>query len=117
MFWDAFVALCVSRGESPNAVAWQLSISSGTVTFWKNGSQPRATQLRKVADYFGVPVSYFSEGCPAKEAEDAGGLRFALYGEAPQDERIILAALEEVKKVGRPASDGPGDRGNEDRKS
>lgn len=114
MFWDAFVALCVSRGESPNEVAKQLSISSGTVTFWKNGSQPRATQLRKVADYFGVLVSYFTDGGPAKDAEDAGGLRFALYGEAAED--VTDAELEEVKKVGRPMPGGPGDMGNEERK-
>lgn len=56
MFWDKYVALCVQHGESPNSVARSLSIASGSVTKWKNGSMPRAGTLKKIADYFGVGV-------------------------------------------------------------
>ena len=56
MFWDKYVALCVQHGESPNSVARSLSISSGSVTKWKNGAVPRAGTLKRIADYFGVDV-------------------------------------------------------------
>lgn len=58
MFWDVFTTLCAQRGVSPNAVAKSLSIASGTVTNWKNGAEPQNAKLKKIADYFGVSVSY-----------------------------------------------------------
>jgi transcriptional regulator with XRE-family HTH domain len=35
-----------------------LGLSNATATKWKNGSAPRATTVRKIADYFGVSASY-----------------------------------------------------------
>ena len=56
MFWENFVELCSQNGTSPNAVAAQLGKSSGSVTAWKNGTVPRETTLKKIADYFSVTV-------------------------------------------------------------
>lgn len=61
MFWDKYVALCNKVKKSPNAVAKEIGISSGAVSGWKTGNVPQAAKLLKIADYFGVPVSYFSE--------------------------------------------------------
>lgn len=61
MFWGIFLDLCVKRNLKPNQVAQQIGIASGTITKWKQGAYPRDPQLKKVADYFGVPISYFSE--------------------------------------------------------
>jgi transcriptional regulator with XRE-family HTH domain len=58
MFWNTLVELCNNKGISPNFVAKELGITSGTVTSWKKGGIPRDTTLRKIADYFGVSVSY-----------------------------------------------------------
>lgn len=58
MFWERFVALCNEKGISPNGVCSELGFSNATATKWKNGSAPRATTIRKIADYFGVSVSY-----------------------------------------------------------
>lgn len=58
MFWNTLVELCNKKGVSPNFVAKELGITSGTVTSWKKGGIPRDTTLRKIADYFGVSVSY-----------------------------------------------------------
>ena len=71
MFWDVFTTLCAQRGVSPNAVAKSLSIASGTVTNWKNGAEPQNAKLKKIADYFGVPVSVFTGNSvtPQKETE------------------------------------------------
>lgn len=59
MFWDKFIELCANKGISPNAVAKELSISSGAVTKWKNGAVPQNSKLKLIADYFGVTTEYF----------------------------------------------------------
>ena len=60
MFWDRLIELCNQRGISPNFVAKELGITSGTVTSWKKGGVPRDTTMKKIADYFGTSVSYLS---------------------------------------------------------
>lgn len=74
MFWDKYFALCSKIGKSPNAVAKEIGISSGTLTGWKKHNKvPLDMTIKKVADYFGVPVSYFSEEAP-EEKEVASAL-------------------------------------------
>lgn len=58
MFWTQFQLLCSKIGKSPNGVAKEIGLSSGTVTFWKNGKIPKSDTLKKLADYFGVTVDY-----------------------------------------------------------
>ena len=58
MFWEIFLKLCEEHNEKPNPLAKKLKISSGTVTNWKNGSEPQPMNLKKIADYFGVSVDY-----------------------------------------------------------
>ena len=58
MFWEKFVSLCNEKGVSPNGVCAELGLSNAVATKWKNGSAPRASTVRKIADYFGVSVSY-----------------------------------------------------------
>lgn len=61
MFWTKFVELCIQRGKSPTPVCNELGFSGTMATKWKNGSIPRDTTIKKIAAYFDVPVSYFSE--------------------------------------------------------
>lgn len=66
MFWNNFVSLCNKNEVSPNYVAKELGISSGTVTGWKQGSSPRDTALQRIADYFNIPVEHLlSSVCEA----------------------------------------------------
>lgn len=67
MFWEKFSALCVESGKSPNGVAKELGIPSGSVTAWKNGSIPRSLTLVKIASYFDVAVSMLTEEPDQKE--------------------------------------------------
>lgn len=74
MFWDKYFALCSKIGKSPNAVAKEIGISSGTLTGWKKHNKvPLDMTIKKVADYFSVPVEYFSESAP-EEKEIASAL-------------------------------------------
>ena len=57
MFWNNYVRLCAEIGKSPNGVAAELNVSSGSITGWKKGSVPRVALLQKIADYFGVSVA------------------------------------------------------------
>lgn len=71
MFYKKFIELCNSRGVTPSHVGLQVGVSKAAVSGWKNGSSPRDTQMQKIADYFGVPVSYFSEEAPETEKAPA----------------------------------------------
>lgn len=57
MFWENFNRLCNSKGVTPNGVAKELGIPSGSVTDWKKGRTPRSATQIKIADYFGVSVN------------------------------------------------------------
>lgn len=69
MFYKRFIELCNSRGVTPSYVGLQVGVSKAAVSGWKNGSSPRDTQIKKIADYFGVNEEYFSE--EALETEKA----------------------------------------------
>lgn len=65
MFWNNFVKLCNNIGKSPNAVAKELSLSSGSVTSWKNGRVPHHSTLLKLATYFNISVDHLLSDTPA----------------------------------------------------
>ena len=58
MFWENFYDLCRKEKKSPNGVAKDLGLSSGSITSWKQGKVPHHGTLIKLADYFGVTVDY-----------------------------------------------------------
>ena len=58
MFFERFSALCKERGETPNSVAKLIGASSGSVTAWKKGTDPRNATLAKIADHFEVTTDY-----------------------------------------------------------
>jgi transcriptional regulator with XRE-family HTH domain len=67
IFFERFADLCKEIGETPNSVAKTLGISSGSVTAWKNGTEPRNKTLSAIADHFGVTTDYLL----GKETEKA----------------------------------------------
>ncbi|ADU27876.1 helix-turn-helix domain-containing protein [Ethanoligenens harbinense] len=69
-FFDIYKQLCRQSGFSPNAVAKELHISSGTVTKWKNGSMPSAEKLRAIAEHFHVTTDYLLTGADGPLGED-----------------------------------------------
>ena len=58
--------LCFTKDLS-SYVGLQVGVSKAAVSGWKNGSSPRDTQIKKIADYFGVNEEYFSEEAPETE--------------------------------------------------
>lgn len=67
MFYDKFLELCNQKNKAPSVVADELGFARSSITKWKSGATLRSANLKRVADYFGVPVSYFSEEAPETE--------------------------------------------------
>lgn len=72
MFWDNFLAECAKKGKSPAVIAEELGFSNSATTCWKNGSLPRMSSRKKLADYFGITVDELMG--TKKEPAGMGGL-------------------------------------------
>lgn len=74
MFYDQLNKLCKENNTTPTAfVTEQLGLSSSKITAWKSGSIPKYGILKKIADFFNVPVSFlFAEDTDilGKDLED-----------------------------------------------
>ena len=66
-FYNNFVKLCKEKGLKPSRAGIEAGIPKQTVSNWKVGRKPSDTYIAQLADYFGVPVSYFSEEAPETE--------------------------------------------------
>lgn len=60
MGYDVFDRLCKSRGITAYQVAKDTGVSTSTLSSWKIGRYvPKSDKLKRIADYFGVPVDNF----------------------------------------------------------
>ena len=57
-FYDKYVELCNKIKKSPSAVAIEIGLSKPSVHRWKKGGNPTDATAAKLADYFGVTVTY-----------------------------------------------------------
>lgn len=72
-FYTKLIELCKQKGVSRSKMADDIGISRSAPQGWaEKGAVPRFETIKKIADYFGVPVSYFSEG--SYELHTAHGL-------------------------------------------
>ena len=93
MFWDNFVTQCNKAGKSPNGVCADLGLSTAIATKWKNGSAPRDTTLKKIADYFGVsPDSLVSAPIGPVDLQ-----LFGNSGQLPEKEKKLLALYNKIE--------------------
>ena len=54
MFYDNVKDLCALNRINVTQLAKELGLSTSMPTKWKNGAVPKASTLKKIADYFGV---------------------------------------------------------------
>lgn len=61
--YEKLERLMKERGITPYVVASYTGISQGTISGWKKKGMknPQYETLRKLAEYFDVPLSYFLE--------------------------------------------------------
>ena len=103
MFWNNFVNQCNSRNTTPTSVVKKLKISGGSVTGWKEGSIPRDTTLKKIADYFDITVAELlsdNEKKPVQADEPKEGslhpeerILLSCYSKISDDDRKVLWTL------------------------
>jgi hypothetical protein len=82
---------------SPNAVAKELRIPSGSVTAWKSGAEPRNKTIVKIAEYFSVPVSHFTDPADKKEKPTETNLDGLLPGFDELSEENKVKAREYIE--------------------
>ena len=86
--YDIYCKLRDDRKIKDADVAKATGITKSTFSDWKNGrSEPKLDKLKKIADYFGVPIEYLTTG---KEPASRGRL-------TAKDERDIKQAIEDFK--------------------
>lgn len=60
--YERFETLLKERNVTTYHVAKMTGIARSTFTNWKQGNyQPKVVTLQKIANFFGVPVTYFIE--------------------------------------------------------
>ena len=99
-YWEKYASLCAAKGKSPNKVAEELGVASGTVTAWKNGRNPSARLLRKVADYFAVSTDYLTAKDEAARESDMAAYLDTLKNDPEQKmlfDLVADATVDEVK--------------------
>lgn len=70
MFYERYLELCRQRGLSPTGAGRRIGISSRTSANWAFGAEPRPDTVKRIADYFGVDVSYFYEDDEIEHKDD-----------------------------------------------
>lgn len=56
MFFDNFDKYCKKFGKTNSEVTKAIGLDPSSCTGWRNGSVPRNSTLKKLADYFGITV-------------------------------------------------------------
>ena len=61
-FYEQVITLCKEKGVSRSRMADDIGISRSTPKDWADKkSIPQFSTIKKIADYFDVPVTYFTE--------------------------------------------------------
>lgn len=58
MFYERLKSICEEKGISFNTVIKECNISSGNISKWKSGGEPRAESLKKISEYLNVSIDY-----------------------------------------------------------
>lgn len=58
MFYERLKFICDKKNLTPTKVVKELGLSTSKVTAWKNGSNPKADIILKIADYLDCSVDY-----------------------------------------------------------
>lgn len=60
MKYEVYAELRDKKGVSDYRVSRETGITKSTFSDWKAGrSNPKIEKIKKLADYFGVPIGYF----------------------------------------------------------
>lgn len=107
--YEIFVQLLDKSGKKASDVAKATGIPSSTFSDWKKGkSSPKTEKLQKIADYFGVSLTYLTTGKDEPEEQspysNLKGIYLSYAKEAqdkgidPDDIRLALDTIARLRK-------------------
>lgn len=88
IFYENYVRLCASRGESPTAVSKNIGLSNAAPSGWKSGKKPSQVTLEKLAAYFGVTKDELTGESEQKEKPSTPET-VSLSGLSPEDAELV----------------------------
>ncbi|MBQ6890044.1 MAG: helix-turn-helix transcriptional regulator [Oscillospiraceae bacterium] len=100
LFFTRFQNLCRRNGTTVNAVGRIVGASSGSITAWKQGTEPRPSMVLKIAEYFGVTSDYLL-GLDEKPADVLDQVDVAWYGqfqELTEEQKDIIRDMVAVMR-------------------
>lgn len=98
--YEIFSELLQKYGLTPYKVSKETGVSQSTLSDWKRGiSTPKQDKLQKIADYFGVSLTYLMTG---KEEPKKKEITLT-----PKDERDIAKDLNNIMEKLRNGDAGP----------
>lgn len=57
-FYEKVIMLCILKGVSRSKMADDLKISRSAPQEWEKGRKPQFSTMKRIADYFDIPVEY-----------------------------------------------------------
>ncbi len=98
--YEFFDELLQKYGVTPYKVSKETGVSQSTLSDWKRGiSTPKPDKLQKLADYFGVPLSYLLTGQKEEKVQ-----KTTL---TTKDERDIAKDIENIMEKLSKGESGP----------
>lgn len=92
-FYEKLTDLCKKNGLTVTALSEKLGFSSSAGTSWKNmKNPPRPSTVKKIADYFGVSIDYFTED--EFEKSSKSGVKIPVFASVAAG--IPIEAIEDV---------------------
>ena len=99
MFYDRLCAICRQKKLPVTNLVKDLGLSSGNLSKWKNGGQPRAGTLQKIADYLEVTTD--SLLCNELDSSRMTDIQYALYHETADVSEETLSRILEFARFAK----------------
>lgn len=95
--YSRFEHLLQKNNVTAYRVAKETGIAQTTFSDWKKGkSSPKFEKLSKIADYFGVPIEYFTgeeQTAPEEREPSENEELFRIFSSLPEDQQKSIADL------------------------
>ena len=100
--YEIFSELLQKYGVTPYKVSKETGVSQSTLSDWKRGiSTPKPDKLQKIADYFGVPLTYLLTGNTSEQKKEKSSELNS------RDERDIAKDLDSIMEKLSTGESGP----------
>lgn len=95
MFYDKLKSICSIKGIDVTPFIHSLGMSSGSITAWRSGSEPRNSTKKRIADALGVDVSFFSEDGSTEKVPGSDYIYIGNLSEKDKKEMRMLVKFKE----------------------